>query len=84
MTWTAFVLAALKALPAFVQLVASIKASADARANQDIGYERALRETLSAASEHLALARQAEAEADRDHAADSADTAFDSDFRRSD
>lgn len=77
-------LAALKALPAFVQLVASIKTAADARTNQGIGHDRAVSETLQAAADHLAIARQVEADAGRTHAANSGDTAFDADFRRED
>ena len=84
MTWSAFLLAALKALPALAQLAASLKAEAEARANQGIGHDLAVSQTLRIAAARLAIAREVEAEADRDHAAKAGDAAFDPDFRRED
>lgn len=82
--WGAFLLAALKALPALIQLAASIKATADAKTNQGIGYQQAVADSLKTASDHLTIARQVEVEADHDHATKTDDTAFDPDFMRKD
>ena len=84
MTWTAFLLAALKALPALIQLISSIKVTADAKANQGIGYDQAVAATLKATSDRLAIAQQVEAEAEQDHATKPDDTAFDPEFKRAD
>jgi len=46
MTWSAFLLAALKALPALISLVAAIKTSADAATNRGLGYDQAVADTL--------------------------------------
>lgn len=84
MTWTAFLLAALKALPALIQLLASIKVTAEAQVNQGIGYDQAVADTLKTASDRLTIAQQVEAEAAQDHATKPDDTAFDQDFKRAD
>lgn len=82
MTWTAFVLAALKALPALIQLIASIKVSADAAINRGVGYDQAVSDVLKSTADRIALAQQVEEQADKDHAEKSDDTAFDPDFKR--
>lgn len=73
MSWTAFILAALKALPEIIALAARLKAAADARTNQGIGYDRATLESLQAANAELAKADAAVEAArnrQRDHAGD--------------
>ena len=82
MTWGAFLLAALKALPALIQLIASIKVSADAATNRGAGYDQAVAGILKSTAARLALAQQVEDEADKDHAAKANDSAFDQDFKR--
>lgn len=84
MSWTAFLLAAIKSLPALIQLISTIKVSADAATNRGVGYDQAVADTLKSSASRLALAQQAEAEADKDHAAKTDDTAFDPDFKRND
>jgi hypothetical protein len=84
MTWSAFVLAALKALPALISLFAALKNDADAKANQGLGYDHAVAHTLKKGADMIAAARQVEAEAERDHAAKSDDSAFDQQFQRKD
>lgn len=82
MTWAAFLLAALKALPALIQLIASIKVSADAATNRGVGYDQAVADVLKATTDRLAIAQEVEAEAAKDHAAKQDDSAFDQDFKR--
>ena len=82
MTWAAFLLAALKALPALIQLISSIKVSADASTNRGVGYDQAVSDVLKSASERISLAQQVEAEAEKDHSEKADDTAFDPDFKR--
>lgn len=80
--WLAFVLAALKALPALISLFAGIKISADAKANQGIGYDKAVKDSLETASARIATAREVEREAEKEHEAKADDSAFDQDFKR--
>lgn len=80
--WIAFLLAALKALPALISLISSIKGSADASANQGIGYDRAVKESLEMAAARIQMADEATQEAERDHATKADDSAFDQDFKR--
>ena len=81
-TWIAFLLAALKALPALIQLIASIKVSADAATNRGVGYDQAVADVLKSTTDRLAIAQQVEGDAAKDHAAVQDDSAFDQDFRR--
>lgn len=83
-SWGAFLLAALKALPALIQLISALKVSADATTNQGIGYDQAVADTLQATTDRLTIAQQVEAEAAKDHASKSDDTAFDPEFKRAD
>lgn len=80
--WIAFLLAALKALPALISLISSIKGSADAASNQGIGYDRAVKESLETAAARIEMADEAAREAERDHATKGDDSAFDQDFKR--
>lgn len=82
MSWSAFMLAALKALPAVISLVARIKAAADARVNQGIGYDRAFAESMKQLESMLGEARSAEDAARVAHEAHADDGAFDDEFRR--
>lgn len=82
MTWSAFILAVLKALPALISLAASIKNSADAAANRSIGYDKAVADSLKLASDRIALAHEVEQEAAKEHATKADDSAFDQDFKR--
>jgi hypothetical protein len=82
MDWAAFLLAALKALPALISLVSALKNSADARVNQGLGYDQAVADTLKRGADMIAATHQAEAEAARDHATKSDDSAFDRDLER--
>lgn len=80
--WLAFVLAALRALPALISLISSIKGSADAAKNQGIGYDKAVKESLETAAARVAQSREIEVEVEKEHAAKSDDSAFDQEFRR--
>jgi hypothetical protein len=80
--WFAFVLAALKALPALISLISAIKGSAEAAKNQGIGYDKAVKASLETAAARVRMAREVESEAEREHAAKSDDSAFDPEFRR--
>lgn len=80
--WGAFVLAALKALPALISLASAIKGSADAAANRGIGYDKAVADSLKVATDRITAARAIEQEAEKDHATKSDDSAFDQDFKR--
>ena len=80
--WFAFVLAALKALPALIGLIQSIKGDADAAKNQGTGYDKAVKDSLETAASRVKLAREIEIEAEKDHAAKSDDSAFDPEFRQ--
>lgn len=83
MTWFTFLAAALKALPLVLQLIQQVKSAADAKANQGIGYDQALADGLKAASEQLAQADAAVAEARARQAADpDSDEGRDISFRR--
>jgi hypothetical protein len=44
MTWSAFLLAALEALPALISPISAIKTSADAATNRGLGYDQAVAE----------------------------------------
>lgn len=81
-SWWTFILAALKALPALISLASAIKGSADAAANRGIGYDKAVADSLAKATERIAAAREVEQEAEKEHASNADDTAFDPDFRR--
>ena len=80
--WTAFLLAALKALPALISLFSAIKGSAEAAKNQGIGYDKAVKDSLETAAARAQIAREVEQEAEKDHAAKADDSAFDQDFKR--
>jgi hypothetical protein len=84
MTWSAFLLAALKALPALISLISALRSDADARANQGLGYDQAVADTLKKGADMIAAARQVEAEAEKEHATKSDDSAFDREFERKD
>jgi hypothetical protein len=84
MTWSAFLLAALKALPALISLVAALKNAAEARTNQGLGYDQAVAATLKKGADMLKVARQVEDQAAKDHATKADDSAFDRDFERKD
>lgn len=81
-SWGAFLLAALKALPALISLISAIKQSADAAANRGIGYDQAVGDSLKRGAEMVATAREVENEAAKDHATKADDSAFDPEFRR--
>jgi hypothetical protein len=82
-SWWTFLVAALKALPLVLQLVQQIKSAADAKANQGIGYDQAVADGLKTASEQLAQADAAVAEAKARQAAHpDNDDGRDTDFRR--
>lgn len=84
MTWE-FWLAVLKALPAFISLMSSIKATADAKTNQGIGYEQAVGEALAVAAHDHAAANTARLQAADAHAKNpTTDDGFDPDFKRPD
>lgn len=80
--WMAFLLAALKALPAVISFFAALKGSAEAAKNQGIGYDKAVKDGFEIATARITQAREIEREAARDHATKSDDTAFDQEFRR--
>lgn len=80
--WGAFLLAALKALPALISLFSALKRDADASANRGIGYDLAVKQSLEVATERVAAAREVEREAEKEHATKLDDSAFDQDFKR--
>lgn len=80
--WFAFVLAALKSLPALISLISAIKGSAEAAKNQGIGYDKAVKDSLQTAADRVRQAREIENEAAKDHAAKPDDSAFDQEFKR--
>lgn len=83
MTWTAFVLAAIKALPALIQLIAAFKQSADAATNRGIGYEQAVADGFELATKQMQEADAAVAEAQaRQRANPGSDDGRDTQFRR--
>ena len=84
MTWSAFLLAALKALPALISLVAAIKTSADAATNRGLGYDQAVADTLKKGADMVATAHQVEQDTAAEHAANGDDSAFDPEFQRKD
>lgn len=82
-TWWTFVAAALKSLPLVIQLISQIKSSADAKANQGIGYDQAVAEGFKLASEQLAAADEAvNAARDKQAKHPNSDDGRDTDFRR--
>ncbi len=85
MTWTAFLLAALKALPAIVALISQIKASSDAAVQRGIGSDLAVKAGLEQAAAGLAMAEEEQRKADLDHQAHpNDDSGFDPDGQRKD
>lgn len=83
-SWSAFLLAALKALPALISLASAIKLSVDAATNRGIGYDQAVADVLQATTDRLTIAQQVEADAEKEHASKPDDTAFDPEFKRAD
>jgi hypothetical protein len=82
-TWWTFFVAAVKSLPLVLGLIQQIKSSADAKANQGIGYDQAVADGLKTASEQLAQADAAVAEAKAKQAAHpDSDEGRDTEFRR--
>lgn len=81
-TWLAFLLAALKALPAIISLISAVKRDAEAKRNQGIGFDLAVKAALEQTAERVGMAREIENEAERDHLSKSDDSAFDQDFIR--
>lgn len=78
-------MAALKALPELIALIALFKRSADARVERGIGFDQAVKESLVKGTELLRLANAAEEQARRDHANNpTSDDAFDKEFMRKD
>lgn len=84
MTIWAFISAALKALPIVLDLIRMFKASADAKVQQGIGYDQAVKEALQEGQRRMALADEAERQARKDHAEKKDDSAFDPEFMRKD
>lgn len=83
MTWLAFLLAVLKALPAAIQLASAIKATADAKFNQGIGRDQAVAEGLALANAQLLQVDHAVDEAKKKQAAHpGSDDGRDTQFRR--
>lgn len=83
MSWLTFLAAALKALPLVLQLIQQVKSAADAKANQGIGYDQAVSDGLRTATEQLAQADAAVAEAKAKQAAHpDSDDGRDTEFRR--
>lgn len=84
MTIWAFITAALKVLPIVLDLIRMFKASADAKVQQGIGRDQAVREALQEGARRIALADAAEQQARKDHAEKAGDDAFDPEFMRKD
>lgn len=81
--WGAFLLAALKALPALISLISAIKQSADAATNRGIGYDQAVADGLSLATKQLQDSDEAVNEAREKQAANpGSDDGRDTEFRR--
>lgn len=82
-SWWAFIVAAVKSLPLVIGLIQQVKSSADAKANQGIGYDNAVADGLRAATEQLAQADEAVAKAKTRQARHpDSDDGRDTDFRR--
>jgi hypothetical protein len=82
-SWGAFVLAALKALPALISLISAMKASADAKRNQGIGYDQAVADGFAQITKQLQAADEAVSEARARQAAHpDSDDGRDTSFRR--
>lgn len=82
-SWGTFLAAALKALPLVLQLIQQVKSTADAKANQGIGYDQAVADGLQSASDQLRQAAEAVNEAKQKQAAHpDSDDGRDTDFRR--
>lgn len=82
-TWWTFFVAAIKSLPLIIGLIQQIKSTADARANQGIGYDQAVADGLRHASEQLQQAAEAVQQArERQAAHPDSDDGRDTDFRR--
>lgn len=80
--WTFFV-AAVKSLPLILQLIEQIKSTADAKANQGIGYDQAVADGFQLATKQLQEAAAAVEEARAKQAAHpGSDDGRDTDFRR--
>jgi hypothetical protein len=75
---------ALKLLPTLIGFVETIIHSAHDNRLLEAGQAEAVAAALTKAQAQVALARQAETDAEARHAKDATDSAFDSDFRRKD
>jgi hypothetical protein len=80
--WGAFMLAALKALPALISLVAAIKQSADAATNRGIGYDQAVADGIKLMTRQLTEIDESVEEARAKQAAAPGDDGRDTQFRR--
>lgn len=72
----------LKLLPALIGMVESILRSARDNSLLEAGQAEAIAAALTKAQAQVALARQAESDAEARHAKDQTDAAFDPDFER--
>jgi len=77
-----FLLAALKAAPELLRLINSLRAAADAAEQRGIGRDQAVKESLENGARLVTEANEARAEAERRHANDPSDAAFDPEFMR--
>lgn len=84
MTWTALLAAAIKSLPLILQIIQQFKSSADAKVQRGLGRDEAVAESLAEIARKVGVAHQVEDQADKDHAANPDDTAFDPEFQRKD
>jgi hypothetical protein len=82
-SWWTFVAAALKSLPLILQLIGQFKSAADAKANQGIGYDKAVADGLKVMSDQLKAADEAvQAARDKQALHPGSDDGRDTDFRR--
>lgn len=80
----AFLLAAFKVLPEVLALINALMARADAKKQQGIGYDQAVKEALQEGAENLKKGDAAELAARKEHATKPGDDAFDPEFMRKD
>lgn len=82
MSWLAFLAAAIKSLPLVLQLIQQFKSSADAKVQRGLGHDEAVAEAATEFQRKVTIGADVDAEAAKDHAAKSDDSAFDPEFMR--
>jgi hypothetical protein len=84
MTMLAFISFLLSAVPKLLELMSKLVAYAHDRELISLGETKAIAAALKKLSDVVEIARQVEADAEKKHADDPTDSAFDRDFERKD